>query len=124
MAPSSYFKSDDKLKDKFDYLALKMSLDLTLEEQEVMDYVQGKITESPSNASVATKTKYKKGEFQAKKIIRDSIQKHLVAYISKLGTFEEMCDKLVSMFSASNANQILFLKNTLKAESEPQKLRD
>ena len=59
-----------------------MSLDLTLEEQDVMDYVQGKILEPPSNAPAATKTKYKKGEVIAKKIIRDSIHKNLVAYIS------------------------------------------
>ena len=79
-----------------------------------MDYVQGKIVEPPSNASVATKTKCKKGEVKAKKIIRDSIQKHLVAYISELGTSKEMYDKLVGMFKANNANQILFLKNKLK----------
>ena len=91
-----------------------MSLDLTLEDQDVMDYVQGKINEPPSNAPVATKTNYKKGEVKAKKIIRDSIHKHLVAYISELGTSKEMYDKLVSMFRASNANQILFLKNKLK----------
>jgi len=44
-----------------------------------MDYVQGKITKPPSNAPVAAKTKYKKGEIKAKKIIKDSIHKHLVA---------------------------------------------
>ena len=113
MASSSYFKSDDKLTDKSDYHAWKMSLDLTLEEQDVMDYVQGKINEPPSNAPAATKTKYKKGEVKAK-IIRDPIHKHLVAYISELGTSKEMYDKLVSMFKASNANEILFLKNKLK----------
>ena len=61
MASSSYFKFDDKLNDKFDYHAWKMSLDLTLEDQDVMDYVQGNITEPPPNALDATKTKYKKG---------------------------------------------------------------
>ena len=79
MASSSYFKSYDKLNDKSDYHAWKMSLDLTLEEQDVMDYVQGKITESPSNAPAAAKTKYKKGEVKSKKIIVDSIHKPLVA---------------------------------------------
>ena len=39
-----------------------------------MDYVQGKIVEPPSNAPTATKTKYKKGEVKAKKIIMDSFQ--------------------------------------------------
>ena len=81
-----------------------MSLDLVLEDQDVIDYVQGKIHEPPSNAPAATKMKYRKGENKAKMIIRDSIHKHLVAYISKLSTSKEMYDKLVSMFRDSNAN--------------------
>jgi len=56
MASTSYFKSDDKLHDKSDYHAWKMSLDLTLKEQDVMDYVQGKILEPPSNALATAKT--------------------------------------------------------------------
>jgi len=82
MASTSYFKTEDKLNDKFDYHAWKMTLDLTLEEHEVLDYVQGKVVEPPSNASAAAKTKYRKGEVKAKKILIDSIQKHLVVYIS------------------------------------------
>ena len=41
MASSTYkgFKVDDKLTDKFDYHAWNMSLDLVLEDQDVMDYV-------------------------------------------------------------------------------------
>ena len=116
MATSTYkgFKANDKLTDKFDYHVWKMSLDLALEDQDVMDYVQGKIQEPPSNAPATTKTKYRKGEIKAKMIIRDSIHKHLVAYISELKTSKEMYDKLVSMFSAGNDNQILFFKNQLK----------
>ena len=48
-------------------------------------------------------------------IIRDSIHKHLVAYIFELKTSKDMYDKLVSMFKARNANQILFFKNQLKS---------
>ena len=36
------FKSDDNLTDKFAYHVWNMSLDLVLEGQEVMDYVQGR----------------------------------------------------------------------------------
>lgn len=97
MSSSSYFPAEDKLHDKSDYHGWKMSLDLTLEEKEVMDYVQGKIPESPSNALVAAKTKYNKVEVKAKKIIRDSIDKHLMAYISKLKTSKEIYDGLVDM---------------------------
>eukprot|EP00253_Pinus_taeda_P009268 PITA_09268 len=114
MAFKSYFKSDDKLHDKFDYHAWKMSLDLTLDKQDVMDYVQGKISKPPSNASDAAKMKYKKSEGKAKKIIRDSIHKHLVACISDLNTPKEIYDRLVGMFKSSIANQIFFLKNKLK----------
>ena len=116
MTSSTYksFKADDKLIDKSDYHAWKMFLDLVLEDQDVMDYVQGKIQEPPSNAAVSTKMKYRKGETKAKMIIRDSIHKHLVAYISELKTSKEMYDKLLNMFRASNANQILLFKNQLK----------
>ena len=67
MASSSYFKSNDKLNDKFDYHTWKMSLEFTLEEQDVMDYVQGKIIEPPSSVPAFAKTKYKKGEVKEKK---------------------------------------------------------
>lgn len=49
-----------------------------------------------------------------KKIIRDSIDKCLVAYISDLNTSKDIYDRLVRMFKVSDANQILFLKNKLK----------
>ena len=87
---------------------------MTLDENDAMDYVKGRVVEPPSNAPAAAKTKYKKGEVKAKKIIVDSIQKHLVAYISDLETSKEMYDKLVGLFKENNANQILFLKNKLK----------
>lgn len=61
MATTSYFKSEDKLKDESDYHAWKMTLDLTLEGHDAMDYVQERVVEPPSNAPATTKTKYKKG---------------------------------------------------------------
>ena len=77
MGSSNYngFKADDKLTRKNDFHAWKMTLDLMLEDQDVMDYVQGKIQEPPSTATFATKTKYKKGEIKEKMMIRDSIHK-------------------------------------------------
>ena len=60
------------------------------------------------------KTQYRKWEIKEKMIIWDSIHKNLVGYIYELKTSKEMYDKLVSMFRASNANKILFLKNQLK----------
>ena len=116
MGNSNYngFKDDDKLTGKEDFHAWKMTLDLMLEDQDAMDDVQGKIQEPPSSAPAATKSKYKKGEIKAKLMIWDSIHKSLVAYIFELGTSKETYDKLVNMFNANNANQVLFFKNQLK----------
>ena len=93
---------------------MKDDIGSQIEDQDVMDYVQGKIQEPPSTATAATKTMYKKGEIKAKLMIRESIHKSLVAYISGLGTSKEMYDKLILMFKANNANQVLFFKNQLK----------
>ena len=81
-----------------------------LEEQEMLNFMKGKIPEPSSNAPATTKNKYTKGEVKAKKIIIDSIGKRLVAYISDLNTSKEIYDRLLSMFKVSDANQILFLK--------------
>ena len=80
MGSTNYcFKEDDKLTGKDDFHAWKMTLDLMLEDQDVMDYVQGKIQEPPSSAPATTMSKYKKGEIKAKLMVRDSIHKSLVA---------------------------------------------
>ena len=81
MGTSNYngFKVDEKLTGKEEFHAWKMTLDLMLEYQDVMDYVQGKIQEPSSTAPAATKSKYKKGEIKAKLISRDSFHKSLVA---------------------------------------------
>eukprot|EP00253_Pinus_taeda_P016139 PITA_16139 len=114
MGSSSHFLAEDKLRKKFAYHGWKMSLDRTLEEQKVVDYVKGKILEPPSNAPDATKNKYTKGEVKAKKIIRDSIDKRLVVYIFDWNTSKEIYDRMVSMFKVNDAIQVLFLKNKLK----------
>ena len=59
MGTSNYngFKADDKLIGKEDFHAWKMSLDLMLEDQDVMGNVQGKIQEPPSSAPATTQVK-------------------------------------------------------------------
>eukprot|EP00253_Pinus_taeda_P021057 PITA_21057 len=91
-----------------------MSLDLKLEKQEVLDHVRGRIIEPPSNATDVARKKWTRGELKETKIIRDSIDKHLVAYVSKLTTSKEIYDRLVSLFKVNDANQVLFLRNKLK----------
>ena len=91
------FRENDKLTGSDDFHAWKMILDLKLEDHDLLDHVTRKIQEPPSNASAAVRNKYKKGEIRAKLLIRESINKSLVAYISELGTSKEMYDKLLSL---------------------------
>jgi len=114
MGSSTLFLVEDKLHEKSDYHGWKMSLDLTLEDQGVLDHVRGNIVEPPSNAPAAARNKWKTGEVKTKKIIWDSINKCLVAYISNLDTSKEIYDGLVSLFKVNYANQVLFLRNKLK----------
>jgi len=69
MGSSTLFPAKDKLREKVDYHGWKMSIDLTLKDQEVLDHVRGNIVEPPSNASTAAWNKWKNGEVKAKKII-------------------------------------------------------
>ena len=69
MGSSTHFLAEHKLREKSNYHGWKMSLDLTLEEQEVLDHVRGGIVEPPSNASVVARNKWTKGEVKARKII-------------------------------------------------------
>eukprot|EP00253_Pinus_taeda_P013641 PITA_13641 len=114
MGSSTLFPIEDKLCAKSDYHGWKMSLDLTLEDQGVLDHVRDNIVEPPSNAPTAARNKWKIGEVKTKKIIQDSIDEHLVAHISDLNTSKEIYDRLVSLFKVNDANQVLFLRNKLK----------
>jgi len=80
----------------------------------VLDHARGNIVEPPSNASVVAWNKWKNGEIKTKKIIWDSIDKHLVAYISDLKTSKEIYDRLVSLFKVHDANQVFFRRNKLR----------
>eukprot|EP00253_Pinus_taeda_P029346 PITA_29346 len=114
MGSSTLFPAEDKLHEKAYYHGWMMSIDLTLEDQGVLDHVRGNIVEPPSNAPPAAKNKWKNKEIKAKKIIRDSIDKRLVVYISELDTSKEIYDRLVSLFKVNDENQVLFLRNKLR----------
>ena len=87
---------------------------MSLEEIDVMENVEGKGPKLLESASVAVKSKYKKGEIKANKFTIDSLRDHLITYVSNLKKSKEMYDKLVGMYEVNNLNHILSLKNQLK----------
>ena len=114
MGSSTLFPAEDKLREKANYHGWKMSINLSLEDQGVLDHVKGNIVEPPSNAPAAARKKWKTGEVKTRKIIWDSIDKCLVAYISDLDTSKEIYDRMMSLFKVNDENQVLFLRNKLK----------
>lgn len=53
---SSYFKIEEKLNNASKFAAWRAKLDVTLEENDVMKYVQGKVVETPKNANAMSNT--------------------------------------------------------------------
>ena len=123
MITSSYFKVEEKLNDasnfgpqktRLDITLKEHQIDITLEEHEVLEYVEDTIADPLENSSVSVKSKYKKDEIKARRIILDSLSDHLITYVFGLEKAKEMYDKLIGMFAISNMNQIILLKNQLK----------
>jgi len=85
-----------------------------IDNNDVLDYIQGKVSEPPENASVIVKYKHKKGELKAKQIIADGLQDNLLAYVGNLRRSKDMYDKVVSMYKVNNLNEIISLKDQLK----------
>lgn len=56
-------------------------LDITLEEHDVLEYVEGEVAEPAENSNATIKARYKKGKVKAKKIILDSLEDLLGRYI-------------------------------------------
>ena len=78
MGSSTLFPAEDKLREKADYHGWKMSIDLTLEDQGVLDHVRGNIVEPSSNASAIAWNKWKNGEVK-------TIEDHPGLYRQALG---------------------------------------
>lgn len=111
---TSYFKIEEKLDNSSSYVVWRAKVDLNLEENDVLEYVEGKEPEPLENYSATIKSKYNKGEVKAKKIIIESLRDHLVTYVAKLKKFKEMYDRMVGMYEVKNLNHILSLKNQFK----------
>jgi len=72
---SSFFKVNEKLGNSSNFVAWKIKLEIIADNNDVLEYIQGKVPRPPKNASTAAKNKYKKGELKAKQIIVDCFTK-------------------------------------------------
>ena len=87
---------------------------MILDENDALEYIYGKVIVPLENALVAVKSKYKKCELKAKKILIDDLQDHLLVYVGSLKKSKDIYDKLVGMYGVKNLKHVLSLKNQLK----------
>lgn len=95
---TSYFKENEKLGDSSNYVAWKIRLEIILEDNNVLEYIQEKVPAPLESAPTTAKNNYKKGELKVKKILINVLQDILLAYVGNLKNSKEMFDKLAGMY--------------------------
>lgn len=111
---TSYFKDNEKLGDSSNFFAWKISLEVILDDIDVLEYVKGKVPEPLANASTSIKYRYKKGDLKTNNIIIDGLRYHLIVYVGNMKEFKYMYHKLVGMHDVNKLNHILSLKDQFK----------
>jgi hypothetical protein len=111
-------KLANKLEGASNFRAWKTRIGLILAKNKVLDIMKGKIMEpqfkegkekEPQN--VAVLEKFKDSDINSMSIIVDSINDHLIPYISNLDSSKKMYDALKNLFLVRNIGQIMSLKN-------------
>ena len=100
--------------DSSNFAAWKFKLEIITDNNDVLDYIQGRVPKPPEIASVVVRNKHKKDELEAKQIIADGLQDNLLAYVGELRRSKEMYDNIVGMYEVNNLNEIISLKDQLK----------
>lgn len=89
-------------------------MEVALDDNNVLEYVQGKVLEPLANTSTIIKSRYKRGDLKAKKIIINGLQDHFLIYVDILKNPKYIYDKVIRMYEVNNLNHILSMKNKLK----------
>lgn len=89
-------------------------MEIILDDNYVLEYVQGNVPKPLMIASIAINSKYNKCDLKAKKFLIDGLQDHLLVYVGNLKSFKYIYDKLVGIYHVKNLNHILSLNNNLK----------
>jgi hypothetical protein len=102
---------EDRLDGAANFNSWKSRLLITLEESDLMKFVEEVVPE-PDDAS--EKSQWKKNDAKARKIIIYSVKDHLIPHISKLKTTKEMFDALKKLFESNNTNRAIALRHQLQ----------
>jgi hypothetical protein len=108
---STSMRVEDRLDGADNFRSWKHRIQLSLEENELLDHVKKMLPELKDEEA---KAKFKKNEVKAKRILTDSIKDHLIPNVSELKTTKEMFDALTRLYESKNTSRKLSLQHQLR----------
>jgi hypothetical protein len=102
---------EDRLERSRNFRSWKHRLQMILDENDLLEYVTVGVPE-PDEAE--QKTKHKKTEKKAKRIVSDSVKDHLIPHISELQTARQMYEALNRLYESKDISRNLTLRNQLR----------
>jgi len=85
---------EDKLDSASNFRSWKTMILFILEENDILNHVKGEISKQEGDEE---KSKYKKNEVKAKRILIDYVKDHLIPHLFEFNTAKKMHDALVGL---------------------------
>jgi hypothetical protein len=101
---------EDRLEGYRNFRSWKHRLQMILYENDLLEHVTMGVLEPEEEDQ---KTKHKKNEKKAKRIVSDSVKDHLIPHISKLQTARKMYEALSRLYESKDISRNLTLRNQL-----------
>ncbi|XP_057863426.1 uncharacterized protein LOC131071557 [Cryptomeria japonica] len=105
---ASSLRAEDRLEGSTNYTSWKVRMMMAL--NDLAEYVS-KDAKEPTDEK--EKEEWQKKDFQARRLIIDSVKDHIVSSISKMKSAREMFSTLEKMYEVNNTSRILALRNQL-----------
>jgi hypothetical protein len=102
---------EDRLEGSRNFRSLKHRLQMILDENDLLEHVTVGV---PKPDEEEQKTKHKKNEKKAKRILSDSVKDDLIPHISELQTARQMYEALSRLYESKDISRNITLRNQLR----------
>jgi hypothetical protein len=101
---------ENRLEGSRNFRSWKHRLHMILYENDLLEHVTVGVPEPDEEEQ---KTRHKKNEKKAKRVVSDSVKDHLIPHISELQTARQMYEALSRLYESKDINRNLTLRNQL-----------
>jgi hypothetical protein len=102
---------EDRMEGSRNFRSWKHRLHMILDKNDILEHVTVGVLEPEEEDQ---KTKHKKNEKKAKRIVSDSVKDHLIPHISELQTTRQMYEALNKLYESKDISRNLTLRNHLR----------